>query len=86
MKITQALLDDLFHSVQFNPFLKDRVLNDILSPEFREEEPKFFLSRVLFKYKRWRANGWKNELCFKESMLSAFWSGVWGHLLKPATI
>lgn len=74
----------LFHQVQFDPFLKDRVLNDILCPEFAEETPAFILPRILFKYRRWKANGWKNELCFKESMSSAFWSGVWGKILKPS--
>lgn len=76
----------IFPQVQFDPFLKDRILNDILSPEFSGEEPQMVIPRILFKYRRWKANGWKNELCFKESMWSAFWSGVWGHLLKPRSI
>ena len=66
--------------------IKDRVLHDILQPEFAEIQPSEFFPRVAFKFRRWKANGWKNELCFKESMWSAFWSGVWGHLLKPKTI
>ena len=76
----------IFHQVLFNPFLKDRVLRDILSPEFTGDSPKRLIPRIAFKYRRWKANGWKNDLCFKESMWSAFWSGVWGHLLKPKTI
>lgn len=76
----------IFHQIQFSPILKDRVLNDILFPEFTGDTPKALLPRVLFKYRRWKANGWKNELCFKESMWSAFWSGVWGHILKPSQI
>ena len=32
--------------------LKDRVLNDILSPEFAEKESGGFLSRAVFKYRR----------------------------------
>lgn len=76
----------LFPKVQFQPELKDRVLNDILSPEFSEKESGGFLSRALFKYRRWRANAWKHELCFSESLWSAFWSGVWGHLMKPGMI
>ncbi len=77
---------NIFPNVHFNPLLKERVLNDILSPEFTNEEPSGTISRVLYKYSRWKANGWKNELCFKESMWSAFWSGVWGHILKPSQI
>lgn len=75
-----------FHQVQFSPSLKDRVLNDILSPEFSEKQPELFISRVLFKFRRWRANGWKHRLCYNESLWSAFWSGVWAKLLKPASI
>lgn len=76
----------IFQKVQFDPQLKDRVLNDILSPEFNEKEKGNFFSRAIFKYRRWKANAWKHELCFSESMWSAFWSGVWGHLLKPSSI
>ncbi len=74
---------DYFPKVQFNPFVKERVLNDILSPEFCDEEPKGLIPGSLFKYKRWRANRWKHELCFNDSLWSAFWTGIWGHLTKP---
>lgn len=76
----------LFPKVQFQPGLKDRVLNDILTPEFSEKESGGFFFRAMFKYRRWKANAWKHELCFKESLWSAFWSGVWGHLQKPGMI
>ena len=76
----------LFPQVQFEPDLKDRVLNDILTPEFSEKESGSFISRAVFKYRRWKANAWKHELCFNDSLWSAFWSGVWGHLLKPGMI
>lgn len=76
----------IFPVVQFNPDVKDRVLNDILSPEFTEKERGGFIRRAFFKYRRWKANAWKHELCFSESMSSALWSGVWSHLLKPASI
>lgn len=76
----------LFPKVQFQPELKDRVLNDILTPEFSEKESGGFISRAVFKYRRWKANEWKHELCFNDSLWSAFWSGVWGHLMKPGMI
>ena len=66
--------------------LKERVLNEILSPEFVGETPSALIPRIVFKYRRWKANGWKHRLCYKESMWSAFWSGVWNHLLKPGSI
>ena len=76
----------LFPKVQFQPELKDRVLNDILTPEFSEKESGGFISHAMFKYRRWKANEWKHELCFNDSLWSAFWSGVWGHLQKPGMI
>ena len=75
-----------FPFIQFDSILKARVLNDILCPEFTESVPNNVSARIIFKYRRWKANGWKHELCFKESMWSAFWSGVWGHLMKPGMI
>ena len=65
---------------------KDRVLNDILEPEFREDEPSRLLPRAWFRYRRWQANSWKQQLCYNESRWSVFWSGVWNHLLKPSSI
>ena len=76
----------IFPMVQFEPQLKDRVLQEIISPSFAEDEPHWLLKRIVFKYRRWKANSWKHELCYKESMWSAFWSGVWSHLLKPMSI
>lgn len=76
----------VFTRVQFEPILKERVLNEILNPEFSEELPKSVIRRVLFKIRRWRGSTWKHKLCYKDSMWSAFWSGVWNHLLKPSSI
>ncbi len=74
-----------FPIVQFSPELKERILNDTLSPEFKGEEPRGLIARTLFKYKRWQANAWKQTLCYRESRWSTFWSGVINHLLKPST-
>lgn len=76
----------IFHGVQFIPSLKDKIIEDIMNPAFCAEEPKFLISRLIYKYRRWKGNAWKHELCYKESRCSAFWSGVWNHLLKPASI
>lgn len=75
-----------FPAVQFDPGLKDRVLNEILAPEYSNHTPTGFIKRVIFKIRRWMANAWKHQLCYKDSMWSAFWSGVWNHLLKPSSI
>ena len=76
----------IFPTVQFLPDLKERVKSDILHPEFSGIEPKWLFPRVIFKFRRWKANEWKQRLCYKESMISDFWTGVWNHLLKPASI
>ena len=77
---------NLFNRVQFEPQLKERVLKDIMSPEFSEEEPNGLFPRVAFKYRRWKANDWKQALCYKGSRWSAFWSATWNHILKPSSI
>ena len=77
---------DLFPSVQFLPSLKERVLQDILEPEFVTEEPKGFISRMIYKYKRWQGNAWKQKLCYEESRWEMFWTGIWAKILKPASI
>ena len=76
----------IFPSVQFRPDLKDMVLNDILYPKYSASEPSHLIPRLLYKYRRWQGNAWKQELCYSESRWSAFWSGIWAHLLKPKSI
>ena len=90
--INAICVDDLgfdaknFSDVQFRPELKDKVLNDILFPKYSASEPSSLIPRLVYKYRRWQGNAWKQELCFSESRWSAFWNSVWGHLLKPASL
>lgn len=77
----------LFPIVQFVPELKDKVLKEILSPKYSINNlPKNVFKRILFKIRRWKDSAWKNRLCYKESLWTSFWSGVWMHLLKPRQI
>lgn len=76
----------LFPVTQYNIELKNKVLNEIINSQTMGSGPKNLLSRMFFRFRRWRANDWKHHLCYKESMWSAFWSGVWGHLLKPKSL
>lgn len=76
----------IFHGVQFNPALKDRVLRDILNPEYGNDLPKQLILRLFFKYKRWRGSAWKRKLCYNENGWSSFSNGLWRHLMKPETI
>ena len=77
---------DIFPEVQFVPELKERVLKDILDPEYTAAEPSRFLSRMIYKCKRWQGNAWKQKMCYGESRWSAFWSGIWAKILKPSSI
>lgn len=64
--------------------LKERVLADILEPEFSRVPPdKRFLPKAWYMYRRWKGNEWKHRMCYNESMWSAFWSGIGNHLVKP---
>lgn len=76
----------IFPKVQFGPALKERILNDTLSPEFVGPPPSGVIHRIVFKYKRWKAKDWKQRLCYKDSRLVAFWRGVWSHIVKPSSI
>lgn len=75
----------IFHEVHYKPEVKEKVLDDILFPKFSVKEPSRLIPRLLYKYKRWKGNSWKHEMCYKESMWSAFWSGIWSHILKPSS-
>lgn len=76
----------IFPTISFNPMLKERVLGDILLYRYQEDNKTNIIRRQVNRLRGWKSNEWKHELCYKESMWSAFWSGVWGHLLKPASI
>lgn len=76
----------IFPAVQFLPSMKEKVLNDILEPEYTAAEPKGLMKRMVYKYRRWQGNAWKQRLCYSESRWSAFWTGVWAKILKPASI
>lgn len=77
---------EIFPYVQFNPELKDRVLNDTLFPKFTEEEPSHFLPRMVYKIHRWQGNAWKQKMCYTDSRVSFFFRSLWAHLIKPASI
>ena len=76
----------IFPSVQFNPEIKSRVFNDIIHPEYEAASPKLLIPRLIYKYRRWQGNAWKQCLCYNENRWSAFWGGIWSHLLKPSSI
>lgn len=77
---------NIFPLVQFDPRLKDKVLNDILYPKYTVVEPGGLIRRTLYKYRRWQGNAWKQEMCYDESRWSMFWGGIRAKLMKPKSI
>ena len=76
----------LFPSVKCGKEIKDRVLDDILAPEFEAAEPVQLLPRLVYKIRRWHGNQWKQRMCYKENALVRFFGTLWSHLLKPSSI
>jgi len=58
--------------------LEERVLNDILEPEFSGSGSGPFI-----KFRRWCANIWKHRIVYDEQLLPMFCRLAWSHLRKP---
>ena len=66
--------------------MEERVLNDILEPEFAEKVPsKGVVRLLLFKFRRWWSNRWKHRLVYSESLFTTFIVQIYSHILKPKT-
>ena len=76
---------NVFPEVKYSPSMKEKVLNEILSPQFGAL-PKTLLPRISFKIRRWLGSTWKHKLCYKDSLWSALWNGIKSHLLRPSSI
>ena len=66
--------------------LQDRVLADIINPGFDGPMPKNIIKRVIWKYRRWRANSWKHRMVYREGLLRTFFVQLHSHLMKPSSI
>lgn len=67
--------------------LEQRILNDILRPEFSEKRPEKGLIRIIcFKLRRWWANRWKHRLVYRDGLIHSFITQSWSHILKPKGI
>jgi hypothetical protein len=63
-----------------------RILSDILDPEFSEVQPSGVINVVWYKCRRWWANRWKHRLVYRDSLTSTFLTQVRSHLMKPKTL
>lgn len=77
---------NLFPVAKFIPSMKDKVLNDIISPAFDADDPAYLIPRIIYRFRRWKGNGWKHKLCYNESRTGTFLRGIWARLLKPSSI
>lgn len=76
-----------FPNIERNKELEERILMDILHPEFAEEKPTSGLFPILsFKLRRWWHNRWKHPLVYKEWLLPMFVTLLWSHLRRFKTI
>lgn len=68
--------------------LEERVLDEILNPEFSDEKPEGagYIRSWIFMFNRWWTNRWKHRIVYRESLISTFFVQVWSHLLKPKTL
>lgn len=79
--------EDVFPVVERNKALEERIIADILQPEFAEEKPTSGLLPILaFKFRRWWHNRWKHPLVYKERLLPMFLTLLWSHLRRIRTI
>ncbi len=71
-----------------NPRLEVRVWNEILHPEFDEQQPKNagYIKSWSYMFRRWWANRWKHRIVYNESLAKTFFVQVWSHLLKPKSL
>lgn len=74
-----------FPAISPDSHLTQRVLQAILSPSVKVPSGSF-LKVVAFKFNRWRQNGWKRSLAYREGSVVTFLTQIWSHLLKPKTI
>ena len=69
------------------PQLEERILNDILSPEFSEPKPHSGTLRIVaYKFRRWWANRWKHRIVYREGLIKSFITQAYSHIIKPKSI
>ena len=67
------------HGLKF----KERILSDIITPEFQDYEPEGALAQIVFRWRRRRANAWKREICYGDEGLRSLLVSIKSHLISP---
>lgn len=67
--------------------LTQRVLADIIEPEFTRESPSGNVLRVVaFRARRWWAKRWKHRLVYNDSLVGIFFKRIIGYATNPKSI
>lgn len=75
---------ELFVEVEEDESIVNRVLEDIICPEFREKERGTLCSALWVKPRRWWSNRWKHNICYSDSLVSSFFYSFYAKILKPS--
>ena len=76
--------ETLFASFERDSKLENRVMKDILHPEFDEKSnSKNIVGVLYYKLRRWWCNRWKHRIVYNETLFSTFFVQLWSHILKP---
>ena len=75
--------ETLFPLLEKDEKLIARVLDDIISPEFKEKENGTLCSALWVKPRRWWCNRWKHNICYTDSLFSSFVYSLYAKFLKP---
>lgn len=73
----------IFPELENDRALVDRIMKDILTPEFKQAEDGSLLSGLTVKPKRWWHNRWKYKICYPDNLFVSFLFNFAGKLMKP---
>ena len=65
---------------------ENKVLKEIMFPAFNEEPPKKMLAYWSWMWRRWWQSRWKHKMVYSDSIFLTFFTQVFAHLMKPATL
>ena len=65
---------------------EQRVLEDMLCPEFSDPCPSFFLAQWLWRLRRWLRRAWKQKLVYPEPLMRTFFARLLSLLKNPGSL
>ncbi len=79
-----GLSRDWVPEIDVNENLVDRIIKDIIHPEFDLTPPNNgILSLMVFKWKRWKSNIWKHKIVYNESMPLTLYTLIKSRFIIP---